>query len=450
MENIPSDVNYDKELIKLITLLDVYTRIGKFTEAKQITNKIFEINKEKEILEIEGISSICYGNLLLEENRIMESLVYYEKSLKTIKNIQNWNSTYGSQNWYYIYGSIWRELAIAKFGDKSCLKALVKYKMLALEHNYPYLVSLANCFYFIACYIFDVFEENMMKEFKKQVELIGLSEHIFKIKVICVLKNWNSLYKNNYEDILELMKKCQGIEGMPEIIYFYYEKFKNDLPKDIKNDMKSWIDKYIINIINSQKIFKEKIKENLEQQPLLNKYCCVGCEAKCCYDGVYLNEGEKEKINEFIKKYPEYFKNIPNEYIVDGTWVGMEDKRKTATKEHNYKTKDFPKHFTNTRCVFADDNGECILQRVATDNQLHPWHVKPRSCWSFPIRGCKNGKLIPPPNINEKDPDFIDEEYPGYVSYLPCGKAVEDGTSWKDLLNYEIEYYKYLLNKGEI
>ena len=76
MNNILSNENYDKELTKLIVLLNNYTKIGKFTEAKQIANEIFEINKEKEILEIEEISNICYGNLLLEENRyIMERFI---------------------------------------------------------------------------------------------------------------------------------------------------------------------------------------------------------------------------------------------------------------------------------------------------------------------------------------------------------------------------------------
>lgn len=55
-------------------------------------------------------------------------------------------------------------------------------------------------------------------------------------------------------------------------------------------------------------------------------------------------------------------------YVVNGDWEGMRSCRKTEKVPFDGYDELFPAHFTRTRCCFAMDSGECLLQRVATDH----------------------------------------------------------------------------------
>jgi Fe-S-cluster containining protein len=179
-------------------------------------------------------------------------------------------------------------------------------------------------------------------------------------------------------------------------------------------------------------------------QPLLKLKPCgfPACEAFCCYDGVYLKEGEEDRIKQAVSDHPEYFKYLPEEYIVDGNWYERVTGRKTAVRPFSYKSPDYPKHFESTRCVFAYEDGRCSLQTAAKRLKLEPWLFKPMACWLFPLRFL-DGRIILPPHGEEKDHDYIDEDYPGFITFLPCGRHSEDGLPWFQALEKEI---LYLLN----
>lgn len=420
--------NYDY-FISIINLFDAYMGVGDFEKAEKYAKMVFRLNEDKYFIHVDDILKICYANLLSEENRIMEALDYYEEGLSISKDIQSWD---------YIYGSVWRELAIARFGDFSCLKRLLEYKELAKKENYEYLISLSDCFFILSSFVLDSYDKNHIIEAKRQVEELGLPGHMLQIKVALVMKEWADIdVEYEKKEILRLLSECQGVKGYPEILWLYAQTTKDPC-------VWRFVEKYISPIVQYQTTFKHNLFVGLDDEPYISTWSCAGCEAKCCYDGVYINDEEEQKIRKFVSKYPEYFRQLPQEFIVDGNWPGMEDVRKTATKNYLYTDNDYPKHFTHTRCVFASENGECILQRIATDKQMHPWAIKPRACWAFPLRGIRNGAVISPAKIGEIDPDYIDDDYPGYASFLPCGKAVDNGTSWKELFYREIEYFDYL------
>ncbi|MEW6192866.1 MAG: hypothetical protein AB1507_05875 [Bacillota bacterium] len=164
------------------------------------------------------------------------------------------------------------------------------------------------------------------------------------------------------------------------------------------------------------------------------------CEALCCYDGAYLADGEEDRIKAVVSNHPEHFKHLPGEYIVDGNWYNRVKGRKTAVRPFSYQSPDYPKHFNNTRCVFAYEDGRCSLQTAAQELNLHPWHFKPMACWLFPLR-FSGSRITIPPRENEKDPDYINEDYPGFITFLPCGRHTEDGLPWYQALQKEIVYF---------
>jgi hypothetical protein len=162
------------------------------------------------------------------------------------------------------------------------------------------------------------------------------------------------------------------------------------------------------------------------------------CEGRCCYDGVYLQATEEKFLNELVAQLPQLRAELPDEFIVDGYWSGELMGRKTATRPQEYRSPDFPAHFTRTRCVFSDEVGFCKLEKFARANGQHPWTYKPTTCWMFPLQD-DDGVPAAPVRGKADDP-YCTPEYPGYASCIPCGRHDPQGKPWREALHKEIEY----------
>jgi hypothetical protein len=178
--------------------------------------------------------------------------------------------------------------------------------------------------------------------------------------------------------------------------------------------------------------------DDAQDGPCLSICDVTKCEGRCCYDGVYLQPGEEAFLHELVGKVPALRAAVPEEFVVDGYWNGENLGRKTATRPHDYQSADFPRHFTRTRCVFADAQGFCELEKFARGNGQHPWTYKPTTCWMFPLQE-DDGAVATPVRGPSDDPYFTDE-YPGYASCVPCGRHDRAGTHWRKSLSREISY----------
>jgi hypothetical protein len=163
-----------------------------------------------------------------------------------------------------------------------------------------------------------------------------------------------------------------------------------------------------------------------------------GCEARCCYDGVYLLPAEEAFLRELVQCVPQLRAALPAEFIVDGYWGGEHMGRKTATRPHEYRSPDYPAHFARTRCVFADDVGFCELEKFARGRGQHPWTFKPTTCWMFPLQDDAGEPAAPV--RSEADDPYHTPEYPGYATCVPCGHQDPRGKPWREALRNEIAY----------
>lgn len=150
---------------------------------------------------------------------------------------------------------------------------------------------------------------------------------------------------------------------------------------------------------------------------------CMGkfnCKGMCCYDGVYLSEKDIQNIDECINKYSNEF--IDKEYIEISDWKDYKGLKKTKAIQLKKYRNDYPKHFTQTRCFFQnEDTGKCKLQEIALEHGEDKWKYKPLSCCSFPLR--KRNNKIELLEQKENDPNIY-EDYDGYESCLPCFKKI--------------------------
>ena len=150
----------------------------------------------------------------------------------------------------------------------------------------------------------------------------------------------------------------------------------------------------------------------------MNKFKCHGI---CCYDGVYLSDEDIYKIDECIAKYPEEF--INTDYLEISNWKDYRGLKKTKAVALINKREDYPKHFTQTRCFFQnEETGLCKLQEVALKYGEDKWKYKPLSCKTFPLR--KRNNRIELLDKKENDPNIYDD-YFGYESCLPCFNKIK-------------------------
>ena len=183
----------------------------------------------------------------------------------------------------------------------------------------------------------------------------------------------------------------------------------------------------------------DKDSSTVEHNDLRLKACDPRCcEAMCCHDGVYLMEAEELFLRELVANVSTLRDILPPNFVVDGYWNGEYYGRKTAVRNHDYLNPNFPEHFPRTRCVFADAEGFCELEKLARAKSLDPWALKPATCWLFPL-GLKDGEPLPPPVDANLDP-YRSEGYPGYATVVPCGKHDPDGLPWRMVLERENDY----------
>ena len=183
---------------------------------------------------------------------------------------------------------------------------------------------------------------------------------------------------------------------------------------------------------------REDVRVKSDNHPRLERCDLEQCEGRCCYDGVYLLPTEEQFLRELVARVPALEAAVPKEFIVDGYWSGAFFGRKTATRPHDYRSLDYPAHFSRTRCVFADAKGYCELEKLARTNGLHPWSFKPTTCWMVPLQD-DDGVPAAPVAGAEDDP-YHTPEYPGYATCVPCGSHHAKGQPWREALREEIDY----------
>ena len=416
-------------LISLVNLFDSYMALGRLNEADEIVANIFDELNARYYVHVDDILHICYGNLLLTEGRLMEAFSEYEIGLSLAKDIQGWD---------YIYGKIWYALALAEFHDTSSIHLLEELANEANENEYMYLASLALSFWAYSCYRnTNVPSQEKYNEIKDRVCKEGKPGHIATVISSGILMGLD----NDFDYAIDNYLRCNGGKGCLSLVPELHQIGQSKVDSKKYAEFSNWVDRYWAPIEEYRDQHRAEIVSDLPDEVLLPGFACMGCESKCCYDGVYLLDDEIPKIQSFVDDNRDYFRFLPEKYIVPGDWESLSQYQKTEKIPHEYACADFPAHFTKTRCVFALEDGRCSLQARAIELFMHPWKYKPMACWVFPLTGCRNGKILPPPTSLDKDENNIGPEYPGYASLMPCVNG-RQAVSWKVYYLNEIAYFK--------
>jgi hypothetical protein len=347
-----------------VNLADGYMGIGKLQKAEE--ESLRETEKTPGV-NSKSIAALCHANILscLIKNSV--ALYYYEIGIKLSKDIQHY--------WDVNYGKIWRMLTLSEMGEISVIEELFNLRTECVNKNFEYLVDLATCFIFLSSLNIDYkLDINKAKSLLNSVngdKVPGLKAQIIA-SYILIYKPSDFKLRKLLDEMINHTLDCEGIKGRPQFIKRVIEKHSNHLNSVDLDKMNTWIKTYVDSIIEDIKEVEEYYFMEFDKNPKLLKCNLNNCHGVCCYDGVYLSKEDEKNIKKFIEENNSDFTDLPNKFIVNSNWKNIIKGKKTATRNRTSNTENYPKHFNKTICVFADNNGFCRLQALATKLDFHP------------------------------------------------------------------------------
>jgi len=178
------------------------------------------------------------------------------------------------------------------------------------------------------------------------------------------------------------------------------------------------------------------------------------CKAQCCYTGTVLQDGEEKVIRAVMKKHAVPLKEwLPHLPKVPFETVELQGTAKHVCSMTKVRPYDYgralPEHFDETRCVFADDEGRCGLQRLSLQQKKHPWWYKPLDCWLHPIKLVADPEAMITIPAEANDP-YKTKGYPGFTAFTPCGAAAKKGKPGYEVFSEELKALGDLLKRDLI
>jgi hypothetical protein len=413
----------EPEVISMVNLGDGLWGAGRVTESLRILHEAHEYAQQASLRHAEDIAHLCLANVLAASARHADASQLYERGIDLAVAIgHDWDELYGAS--YYL-------LSKAETGKPIDIDDFFRYAERASACHYHYLESLALSHAGIAAFVLNPDSVGSVLEAirnKAIADLLpGPSVHVHALNVLHTEQG--ALTKDIGREFFHALGRCQGLKGRPRLAIEAIRRLRSAGLVDL-------VQAEFANRWSAR--FGSDYRDSAADVDGTRLRACDyrACEARCCYDGVYLEGDDEVRIRDALSRFPQVFADLPAEPVVSGRWHGMSGP-KTAVRPHRYSSPDFPEHFTQTRCVFAAEDGACRLQLVAEETGEDPWAYKPRSCWTHPL-AIHEGEAQAPPQRDERDPQYVGVDYPGYVTYTPCGQDRNDGKPWRVALSAEI------------
>ncbi len=409
-----------QSLIAKVNLGDALWGLGNLTEAEKYLQGAYDASAASP--HVRDIAAICLANVKCELGDRVEAKRLYEEGNRIAREI--------GHSWDSVYGRIYQAILHHELGEGCGLKMLRMLIHEAQDCHYGYLEALAKSLLIMLS------QQTETSPSHKELEDMQVEEGVFPILDVYIYAGRlmrESASKEITDGFLRSIAHCEGIKGRRGYVFEALQIVLDSgrLEPTQVEFAKRWLERF------NQ---KGNLKRNLERCDYKT------CEARCCYDGVYLDADEIKALRRVVEDNADVFGHLPEDYIVKGDWIG-DSGYKTAVRAHRYKNLDYPEHFSQTRCVFAYTDGACSLEVLARNSGQNPWFFKPRACIGFPLH-IKDGHPIPPEDMPNRDSCHVGLSYPGFESFVPCGQYRTKSGHWNETLQDEVSYLRNWLRGG--
>jgi hypothetical protein len=412
----------EAQLIMGVNLGDGLWGAGRVTDARNVLEDAWTHAEATGLPHAQDIAAICLANVLAAAGDHSRALELYSSGIELADRI--------GHDWDAIYGRVHRALVVAEADRYADSQELLHLSDQARDAGYDYLRSLAVAYAPLVAYATGDTDAARWALGQASIRhdedglANGPAAHLRGLEVLLA----QTPSRGQAIRFVGALGRCEGLKGRPPLVVQAIQRLRAlDLLDLVQTEfVVRWIARFAPGVL------EPRIGEELRLRACDPR----ACEARCCYDGVYLRDGEPARIRAAVASDPEFFAHLPESFIVHGEWAGASG-AKTAVRPHTFHSPDFPEHFNQTRCVFAFADGACSLQAFAVKQGEEPWAYKPTGCWKHPLRTVK-GAPTPPRSALERDALFLGQRYPGYTAYTPCGQQRSDGRLWNDTLQAEI------------
>jgi tetratricopeptide (TPR) repeat protein len=412
----------EAELIMSVNLGDGLWGAGRLVDARTVLEDVQMRTEAAGLPHAQDIAAICLANVLAAMGDHRRALELYGAGIELADQI--------GHHWDAIYGRVHQALTVAETHRPVDPQELLHLSDRARDAGYDYLRSLAVAYAPLVAYAAGDTELaqwalGIALKHHQQHELAhGPAAHLRSLEVLLA----PAPSRTEAIQFVVALGRCEGLKGRPNLALQAIQRLRELNLLDLVQG--EFVTRWTAR-------FAPEAHEALIGNGLRLRACDHrACEARCCYDGVYLKDREPEHIQAAVASDPEFFAHVPEHPIVHGEWAGISGP-KTAVRQHAFHSPDFPEHFDQTLCVFAFTDGACSLQEFAAKQGEDPWKYKPRACWMHPLRKV-DGVPTPPASALERDRDYLGQRYPGYAAYTPCGQERADGRPWNQTLEAEI------------
>ena len=405
------------EIISRVNLGDALWGVGRLRQAEQELRGAYEQASATRLPHAQDIAAICLGNVYRELGDTARARELMREGIEIADRIGHlWDKT---------YGELYLELLGVEEDPPAALGRFRELREAAERQQYTYLSALATAFAAVA-------------SAKLPSEVGPAPQSLDDFPIVACYWAAAAVHQSKaptppkVATFLQALGRCEGIKGDRRFILKALDQVEaNGGLSDLLAD------------------FVRRWRGRFSWTSPVRRQMCVSacdyrtCEARCCYDGVYLVNDEEQRIRRVVAEQPAFFAHLPETFLVQGSWHGISGV-KTAVRPQTYLSPDYPDHFPRTRCVFAFEDGGCSLQAFSEKYGSSAWEFKPMSCVMHPLSSSAEG-ATPPPALGVQDPTFVGLEYPGFASFTPCGQHRSDGVAWDQAFAAEIEYWKRMI-----
>ena len=361
----------EAQLIMGVNLGDGLWGAGRVTDARTVLEDVWMQAEAAGLPYAQDIAAMCLANVLAATGDHSRALELYDAGIELADRI--------GHDWDAIYGRVHQALGVAEADRYAGSQELLHLNDRARDAGYDYLRSLAVAYSPLVAYAAGDTEAARWALGQASIRhdedelAYGPAAHLRGLEVLLA----QAPSRGQAIRFVRALGRCEGLKGRPPLVVQAIQRLRalNLLDLVQAEFVTRWAARF------APEVLEPRIGEELRLRTCDPR----ACEARCCYDGVYLKDGEPERIRSAVASDPEFFAHLPESFIVHGEWAG-EPGVKTAVRPHTFHSPDFPEHFNQTRCVFAFADGACSLQAFAASQGDDPWKYKPRGCWMYPFR----------------------------------------------------------------
>lgn len=287
----------EAQLIMGVNLGDGLWGAGRVTDARTVLEDVWTRARRTGLPHAQDIAAMCLGNVLAATGDHGRALELYDAGIELADRI--------GHHWDALYGRVHRALGVAEADRHADSQELLHLSDRARDAGYDYLRSLAVAYAPLVAYAAGDAEaarwalgQASIRHDEAEIAT-GPAAHLRGLEVLLA----GTPSRGHAIRFVDALGRCEGLKGRPPLVAQATQRLRAlDLLDRVQTEfVVRWMARFAPGVLDP------RVGEQLRLRACDHR----ACEAGCCYDGVYLHDGEPERIRAPVASDPEFFAHLP-------------------------------------------------------------------------------------------------------------------------------------------